>query len=262
MGEVVRRGGFGTSVTPVSQFYFQQAFNNVMFGDWEKFADGYGKMILGYFGKTPVEPDPILVKLASEKMNLQPTTEKVVDINEKDPAKGVMAAKKMLTDANLPDTEENIFIAAACKEKGIAFLKGAGKLGVRKIEKPKDKQKPDNFLVTVNGKKYPVIFKDGMATVDGKKYEIKVENGLADTTKTLSEPAAADAVEVQAPFPGTVLKVLREAGKSVVKNETLFVIEAMKMETEIRSPRDGVLLAVKVKSGDVVTSHQPLGVVG
>ena len=53
MGEVVRRGGFGTSVTPVSQFYFQQAFNNVMFGKWEKFAEGYGKMVLGYFGKTP-----------------------------------------------------------------------------------------------------------------------------------------------------------------------------------------------------------------
>jgi pyruvate carboxylase subunit B len=58
MGEVVRRGGFGTSVTPVSQFYFQQAFNNVVFGPWKKIADGYGKMVLGYFGKTPVPPTP------------------------------------------------------------------------------------------------------------------------------------------------------------------------------------------------------------
>jgi len=47
MGEVVERGGFGTSVTPVSQFYFQQAFNNVMFGPWKKIAEGYGKMVLG-----------------------------------------------------------------------------------------------------------------------------------------------------------------------------------------------------------------------
>lgn len=36
MGEVIERGGYGTSVTPVSQFYFQQAFNNVMFGSWKK----------------------------------------------------------------------------------------------------------------------------------------------------------------------------------------------------------------------------------
>ena len=57
MGDVVRKGGFGTSVTPVSQFYFQQAFNNVMFGPWKKIAEPYGKMVLGYFGKTPVPPD-------------------------------------------------------------------------------------------------------------------------------------------------------------------------------------------------------------
>jgi len=68
MSEVVKRGGFGTSVTPVSQFYFQQAFNNVMFGPWKKIADGYGKMVLGYFGKTPVAPDPEIVKIAAEQL--------------------------------------------------------------------------------------------------------------------------------------------------------------------------------------------------
>ncbi len=38
MREVVEKGGYGTSVTPVSQFYFQQAFNNVVFGSWKKIA--------------------------------------------------------------------------------------------------------------------------------------------------------------------------------------------------------------------------------
>ena len=69
MGEVVRVGGFGTSVTPVSQFYFQQAFNNVMFGKWEKFAEGYGKMVLGYFGKTPVPPTPKLFASPPRRWN-------------------------------------------------------------------------------------------------------------------------------------------------------------------------------------------------
>ena len=80
MGEAVRKGGFGTSVTPVSQFYFQQAFNNVMFGPWKKFAEGYGKMVLGYFGKTPEPADPEVVKLASEQLGLEPTTKTVLEI--------------------------------------------------------------------------------------------------------------------------------------------------------------------------------------
>ena len=54
MSECVARGGFGTSVTPVSQFYFQQAYANVTQGPWKKITDGYGKMVLGYFGRTPV----------------------------------------------------------------------------------------------------------------------------------------------------------------------------------------------------------------
>jgi pyruvate carboxylase subunit B len=123
MGEVVRRGGFGTSVTPVSQFYFQQAFNNVLFGKWNKIAEGYGKMVLGYFGKTPCAPDPEIVKLASEQLKLEPTTEKAVDINDRDPSKGIESAKKLLTDNGITDfSEENIFIAATCKEKGIQCL--------------------------------------------------------------------------------------------------------------------------------------------
>ncbi len=98
MGEVVIKGGYGTSVTPVSQFYFQQAFNNTMFGPWKKIADGYGKMVLGYFGKTPVAPDPEIVKIAAEQMGLEPTDRLVVDINDENPTLGVEAARKLLSE--------------------------------------------------------------------------------------------------------------------------------------------------------------------
>ena len=135
MSDVVRKGGFGTSVTPVSQFYFQQAFNNVMFGPWKKIAEPYGKMVLGYFGKTPVPPDADVVKLAQEQLQLEPTTRPVLELNDADPSKGIDAAKAVLQSEGLPITDENIFIAAACKEKGIRFLKGEAEIGVRKIDK-------------------------------------------------------------------------------------------------------------------------------
>lgn len=263
MSEAVRRGGFGTSVTPVSQFYFQQAFNNVMFGPWEKFAEGYGKMILGYFGCTPVAPDPELVALAAEKINLPPTTEKVVDINDRDPLKGIAPAQKILEKNKLATTEENIFIAATCKDKGITFLKGEAKSSVRKIITPKAeaKKQQDTFMVTVNDKKYPVIIKDGTATVEGKKYTVSVQEALPDTTQSTLEPSA-DVTELKSPFPGTIVRLIREAGKRVVKNEVILILEAMKMETEIKAPRDGVLVEMQVKPGDTVSANQVLATLG
>ncbi|MBF0443921.1 MAG: biotin attachment protein, partial [Oligoflexales bacterium] len=135
MGETVAKGGFGTSVTPVSQFYFQQAFNNVMFGPWKKMCDTYGQMVLGYFGKTPVPPDPEVMKIAEEQLKIKRTTESPLEINDRDPGKGIKAATGILEAAGLPVTDENIFIAATCKEKGIAFLKGEAKVSVRKTEK-------------------------------------------------------------------------------------------------------------------------------
>ncbi|MBQ9738901.1 MAG: biotin attachment protein, partial [Alphaproteobacteria bacterium] len=131
MEEVVRKGGFGTSVTPVSQFYFQQAFNNVMSGPWNKIADGYGKMVLGYFGKTPVAPDKKVVQIASQQLGLKPTTKTVLSINDKNEKKSRSHYETMLTEAGLPITDENVFIAAACGDKGITFLLGKAKVGVR-----------------------------------------------------------------------------------------------------------------------------------
>lgn len=126
--EVVRVGGFGTSVTPVSQFYFQQAYANVALGRWKKITPDFGDMVLGYFGQTPVPPDPEVVALA-EKQRKKP----VFDgdpLDLLDP--GVPAAKKLLEDNGLPVTDENIFIVASCEEKGLDYLKGNSSVNIRK----------------------------------------------------------------------------------------------------------------------------------
>ena len=88
MSEVVEKGGYGTSVTPVSQFYFQQAFNNVMMGPWKKIAEDYGRMVLGYFGRTPVPPGPggreHRLRADRPAANRRP----VLELNDNDPKKG------------------------------------------------------------------------------------------------------------------------------------------------------------------------------
>ena len=261
MKEVVEKGGFGTSVTPVSQFYFQQAFNNVMHGKWAKIADGYGKMVLGYFGKTPCEPDAEVVKIASEQLGLEPTTEKVVDINDKDETKGIAAATKRLEDAGLPVNDENIFISAACKEKGILFLQGKGTIGVRKCEKSEAEPAIDNnekeFTVTVNGKKYGIELDGKKAVVNGKTYDFDVKTGIDK-----SSGSAGDGQPVKAALPGTVLRVNVSVGDSVAEGDVIAVVEAMKMETEIKSPLAGAIKEVDIEAGDKVKTGDTLVTIG
>lgn len=256
MRDVVKYGGFGTSVTPVSQFYFQQAFNNTMFGHWEKIAEGYGKMVLGYFGKTPVAPDPEIVKIASQQLGLAPTTELVVDINDRNPKKGIAPAKRMLEEAGLPVTDENIFIAATCQDKGIAFLKGEAIIGVRKNQ---PEVSGSEFTVSVNGTAYSVVIDGDKAVVNGKSYDYTVKEGI----EKASSPAASagsslSQKEINAPLPGTVLKIAVEEGARVAAGDTILVLEAMKMETEIKAPVAGTVSKIAVTKGEQVTAGRLL----
>ncbi len=273
MGETVAKGGFGTSVTPVSQFYFQQAFNNVIYGPWKKFAEGYGKMVLGYFGKTPVAPDPEVVKLASEALKLEPTDEKCADINDKDPKKGRKAAEAMLTEAGLPVTDENVFIAAACKEKGILYLTGKAHVnGVRKIsaeekkeEKKEAKSSKGEYTVTVNGSEYAVKLEKDSATVNGVKYPLSVAEGIKTTPAAPASPVqttVTGSTDVKAPMPGLALRFEVKVGDTVKENDLLMVMEAMKMENEIYAPVSGVVTEISVKQGDQLQAGDILMKIG
>ena len=261
MYDSVRCGGFGTSVTPVSQFYFQQAFNNVMFGKWKKIAPGYGKMVLGYFGKTPVEPDPEVVKIASEQLGLEPTTKTVIEINDADPKKGRKAAEQMLTDAGLPVTAENVFIAASCLEKGIAYLKDPAKapLGIRLNEKPVAKSTSGACTVTLNGKPYGVEIKGDQAIVNGKPYAFTVADGLvAAPAAAAAAPASAGDTQITAPVPGLILRITAQPGTPVKADDEILVMEAMKMEMPIKAPKDGVVASIPVSTGDKVNTGDVL----
>jgi pyruvate carboxylase subunit B len=262
MREVVERGGYGTSVTPVSQFYYQQAFNNVIAGPWKKIAAGYGDMVLGYFGKTPVEPDPEIVKIAAEQLGKEPTKKTVLEINDADPRKGAAQAREALEKEGLPVTDENVFIVATCREKGIYYLKGEAKIGVRKSG--------GGCTVTLGSKRYSVVFKDNKAIVNGKPYEYDVKDGVDEAAAAPApapepEPkpapapvASGDGVAVTTPHPGMVLRTEAKVGERLKEGDVILVLEAMKMETEIKSPQAGTLIAFEVSHGDQVSSGQVL----
>ena len=264
MGEVVEKGGYGTSVTPVSQFYFQQAFNNVMFGPWKKIAEPYGKMVLGYFGKTPVSPDPEVMKIASEQLKLEKTTTSPILLNDADPEKSIDKIKEKLRSQNIEETEENIFIVATCGEKGTKFLKGEGEVGVRKNKKEEtaalaDSGSAGTYVVTVNGIDHSMVIEGDKATVNGKVYEVAIR---ADKNEKSSEAtvkaSSAKTTEITAQMPGKILRILYKEGDMIKSGESILVIEAMKMEVQITSTVSGKLSKIAVSEGEQVATGQLL----
>lgn len=263
MGDVVARGGFGTSVTPVSQFYFQQAFNNVMFGAWERIAEPYGQMVLGYFGKTPVPPDPEVVKIASEQLGLEPTDQPPLERNDADPQKGRAAAQHLLDAEGIEATDEHIFIVATCGDKGMDFLKGKGEIGVRKVEKQDGAPAPAadgaaEYALQVNGKTVRVQIDGKLATVNGKTYTVEIQ----DAEPTRDSTSAANAAPVHAQMPGKVIRILKQAGDRVQEGEVILILEAMKMEVQITAPVAGTLVEMPLNIGDQVSNGQVLALVG
>ena len=266
MREVVAKGGFGTSVTPVSQFYFQQAFSNAMQGRWKVIdKNGYGKMVLGYFGKTPVAPDPEIVKLASEQLGLEPTTEAVVDINDRNPKLGVKYNTELLEKAGLPVSEENVFIVAACGDKGLKYLQGDKPMGIRYKEAAKPKaaaSKGGAYTANVDGKNVAVELNASgdayTATVNGKSFTVKVSEGIAAAAAAPAAAGSGDAKPLPSPLPGTIVKIMVQEGEEVAADDVILVMEAMKMETEVKAPKAGVIREINVGVSQVVAAGDTL----
>lgn len=272
MREVVAKGGFGSSVTPVSQFYFQQAFANTVQGKWKKITESYGKMVLGYFGKCPADPDPEIVKLAAEQLGLEPTTEDVHDINDRNPELGIEYNRKILEKEGLEVTDENIFISATCGAKGIAFLKGEGPLGIRykkdveaetaakaapkaaeKAQAPaaKPASSSGNYTITVDGKAYNVTVAEGTGTVQA------VAPAAAPAAPAAAE-TQGEGIPVEAAMPGSVVAIEVEVGDSVTEGDDVLIIEAMKMESPVKAPKSGKVISIEVSPGDTVASGDVL----
>jgi pyruvate carboxylase subunit B len=139
---VVEAGGAWTSVTPGSQQYWLQAFNNVLYGRWERIETGYGKAVLGYFGRTPLPPDVEVVKKASEQLDLPPFDGDPLEAAPRT----IDAARSALEERGLSVTDENVFLVLSAivpgkkmeTNEGIRLLTGNARIDIplRKTDVP------------------------------------------------------------------------------------------------------------------------------
>ncbi len=137
--------------------------------------------------------------------------------------------------------------------------------------------------ITVNGRPFTVeVTEDGAALVDGIAYDVTLEgetatvggesyavqvSGLAVTAAALSPTPSGPAISpvaragagaVLAIMPGKIIRVIVEPGQKVQEGESVCVMEAMKMENELRAHQSGTVRAVHVKPGDDVEKDQVL----
>jgi len=267
MTEVVEKGGHGTSVTPVSQFYFQQALENVLKGPWEEISPGYGKMVLGYFGKTPIEPDPEVVRLASEHLGLEPTTKNALELADEDDTKSLFSWINRLKEEDIEITEENIFIAAACHDKGIEFLKGNAELHISKISqmekdcKGSSNMGSGNYTVVVDGQKFSVQVAEGDADI--QVTQIETSQSVAQTPSVDNAPISSGSdVEIKALLPGNVWKIVMNPGDNVNEGDVIMILESMKMEIDVVASQSGIIKTINVATNDKVVEGQVVAVIG
>lgn len=265
--------GYPPLVTPTSQIVGSQALFNVLFGRYERLTAESKDLLVGRYGRTPAEPDPKLVKKALDELKLDvPITGRPADDipNElgkiEEDLKGKLQVphvpvEDVLTYAMFPQVALSFF---AKRHKGPVTFESAAP--AVKTAAPRADTR-GRYVVTVNGKDYAVKTRPGMegaraVEVNGTSYSIVIKESQAlDTPGKESAPTSgAQAETVLAPMPGDIVKLTCEDGEAIEAGTTVVVMEAMKMQLEVKSRRAGTI-TYKVNAGNSVKAEQTLAVI-
>jgi len=121
----------------------------------------------------------------------------------------------------------------------------------------------DKLTLIINNKPYQIFLdSDGTLNINGELYNFEViDEQVAKVLKSGAEVTHKKEAIVTAPMPGLVIEVEVKEGDSVKKGQGLLIIEAMKMQNEFKSPRDGIVKKIMVQKGQTVNSKDVLIVI-
>ena len=94
--------------------------------------------------------------------------------------------------------------------------------------------------------------------IDGQQFVVKESTEEVESFRSGEEKTAEGTLLIKAPMPGKVIKICVSEKEDVRKNQTLAIVEAMKMENEIKALVDGTIKEIHVSAGDLVDSEMPL----
>ncbi|MDH2999710.1 oxaloacetate decarboxylase [Chelonobacter oris] len=252
--------GYIPLVTPTSQIVGTQAVINVLMGErYKTIAKETAGILKGEYGRTPAAVD---TALQARVLNggtaitdrpadhLQPEMQKLeAEVKQQAAEKGITLAENAIDD---------VLIVALFPQIGLKFLENRGNPAAFE---------PAPSAVSTTAKteaKAPAAPKAASSSavytveLEGKAFVVKVSEGgevddITPAAPAVAQPQVAVAgVEVNAPMAGNIWKVVVSEGQQVAKDDVLLLLEAMKMETEVRAAQAGKVQGIAVKAGDIV----------
>lgn len=248
--------GFIPLVTPTSQIVGTQAVINVLTGErYKSITKETAGILKGEYGAAPAPFNAELqarVLEGAEAITCRPAD--LID-NEMDKLTQELheiAQEKGIQLAQAEQEVDDVLTYALFPQIGLKFLENrnnpdAFEPAPTGKERLGDTDEPQAYTVEVNGKSFVVQVNEG-GDIEGIK-------PLASTgaTQAASAPVTEGGDPQGAPLAGNIFKVLAKPGQSVEEGDVLIILEAMKMETEIRAFRSGVIASIDVAVGDAVS---------
>ena len=258
--------GYIPLVTPTSQIVGTQSVLNILTGERYKTITREAAGILkGEYGAAPAPVDKELqvrVLEGSEAITCRPADniEPELEILESEFDKIVLEKNIRVADEKIDD----LLTYALFPQVGIQFLENRDNPDffepVPKEETSSSSNEKNEGVYTVSfkGQSYTVSVSDGGTITSMGTSSDKSSSNSGDSQEESNIPLANGKEDVSAPLSGTIWKILVSPNQAVKKGDTLVILEAMKMETEIKATRSGVVLNVSVKESDSVTVGQLL----
>ncbi|QQK65332.1 oxaloacetate decarboxylase subunit alpha [Cobetia sp. cqz5-12] len=267
--------GYIPLVTPTSQIVGTQSVMNVMMGErYKSISKEVQALLKGEYGAAPAPFDSELqsrVLEGAEPITCRPADNLTPEMERlREELKGKASEEGITLEGGERETDD-VLTYALFPQIGLKFLRNRGNpdafepapqavddkaskaaaapvSSAPAVSAPAASSGPQTYTLNVNGKQYVVEVAEG-----GDITQVQASAPAAPAAAAAPAAQAASGEPVSAPLAGNIFKVNVSVGDSVAEGDVVIILEAMKMETEIRAHQAGTVSAVKVKEGDSVS---------